>query len=53
MEIIGLLAFLALIVLTAYTVHIARGGDGEPFIGPRPAPHRRTGRFLPASFRRR
>jgi len=40
MEIIGLLTFMALIALTAYTVHIAGGGEGEPFIGPRLPRHR-------------
>lgn len=50
MEIIGLLTFVALIVLTAYTVHIARSGDGEPFIGPRPARHRGDSRFLRSPF---
>ncbi|MCG2621277.1 hypothetical protein LVY72_05040 [Arthrobacter sp. I2-34] len=46
MEFIGLLTFLVLIALTAYTVHIARAGDGEPFIGPRPPRHRGDSRFL-------
>jgi len=51
MEIIGLLTFVALIALTAYTVHIAGGGE-EPFIGPRPPRHRHAGHFLHPPFRR-
>jgi hypothetical protein len=51
MEIIGLLTFVALIALTAYTVHIAGGGE-EPFIGPRLPRQRHAGHFRHLPFDR-
>jgi hypothetical protein len=52
MEIIGLLTFVALIALTAYTVHVAGGGEDTPFIGPRLPRHRHAGHFRHMPFGR-